>query len=171
MTKMRSKEVLKSGKDMASFINMCKSLKRTAAEIEMWLCFPRVDLVLDGWLSFHFFVDFPFCFQSHPIYHFENTWFIRLKWCWSYKRLAFVLPLFFQIHEADCGFMNVKCTNKGCKETPLQKHLQEHLNKKCVMRELSCRYCETSFIFCKRKVIIIIDEFATVRVMAFCVKL
>ena len=35
MTKMRSKEVLKSGKDMASFINMCKSLKRTAAEIEM----------------------------------------------------------------------------------------------------------------------------------------
>lgn len=56
-----------------------------------------------------------------------------------------------EIHQADCGFMNVKCTNEGCKETSLQKHLQEHLNKKCVMRELLCRYCETSFIFCKRK--------------------
>lgn len=38
-------------REVASFINTCKSLKRTATEIEMWLCFPRVDL-MDEYRSF-----------------------------------------------------------------------------------------------------------------------
>lgn len=54
-------------------------------------------------------------------------------------------------HEAHCSFIGVKCTNKGCKETPLQNHLQEHLTKECLMREELCQYCKTSFIFCKGK--------------------
>lgn len=54
-------------------------------------------------------------------------------------------------HEAHCCFIGVKCTNKGCKETPLLKDLQEHLTKECLMRNELCQYCKTSFIFCKGK--------------------
>lgn len=85
---------------------------------------------------------------------YENNWFIRPKWCKSYERLVFVylFCFFFQKHEACCSFMGVKCTNKGCKETPLQKDLQEHLIKECLMRTQLCEYCKTSFLFCKGKV-------------------
>ena len=40
-----------------------------------------------------------------------------------------------------CGYVNVKCPNKGCVVTCLRKDLVNHSNNTCLQRKVKCKYC------------------------------
>ena len=40
-----------------------------------------------------------------------------------------------------CGYVEVTCTNKGCRETVSRKNLQTHLQRKCYYRLYECEHC------------------------------
>ena len=40
-----------------------------------------------------------------------------------------------------CGYVTVKCQNKGCEVTCLRKDLANHINNTCLQRKVKCKYC------------------------------
>ncbi|XP_065896595.1 TNF receptor-associated factor 4-like [Dysidea avara] len=45
-------------------------------------------------------------------------------------------------HEEYCDHVDIKCTN-GCKESVKRRHMQDHCNKSCRLRQVVCQFCST----------------------------
>ncbi|XP_065659307.1 TNF receptor-associated factor 3-like isoform X1 [Hydra vulgaris] len=51
-------------------------------------------------------------------------------------------------HLTSCEYEEVKCLNEQCSTTLLRKELSDHMEKHCIYRLVTCRYCKKKIVFC-----------------------
>ncbi|XP_065659883.1 TNF receptor-associated factor 6-A-like isoform X1 [Hydra vulgaris] len=54
-------------------------------------------------------------------------------------------------HLTSCEYQEVKCLNEQCSTTLLRKELSDHIEKDCIYRLVTCRYCKQRIVFCDKQ--------------------
>ncbi|XP_070582258.1 TNF receptor-associated factor 2-like isoform X2 [Ptychodera flava] len=49
----------------------------------------------------------------------------------------------YQEHETSCQYEEILCIRRACGRRIMRKHLTEHLEKECIVREVSCQHCKS----------------------------
>ncbi|XP_065658888.1 TNF receptor-associated factor 5-like [Hydra vulgaris] len=55
-------------------------------------------------------------------------------------------------HLTSCEYQEVKCLNEQCSTTLLRKELSDHMEKDCIYRLVTCRYCKQKITFCDNQI-------------------